>query len=132
LDTREEGLGANVMRATRAWGGNAPDWIVRLAQECDRVRSQLAVAKAMNVSATAVNQALGRSYRGRMDLLEARVRGALMRSVVACPVLGDIPTNECMDHQRRKFRATNPLRVRLYRACKSCPNREGACSNAAK
>jgi len=116
---------ANGDRARIAWAGKGeiPGWIWALAEACDRT-SQGQVAKRLGISAAVVNQVLGNAYKGRFDRVEARVRGELMQETVTCPVLGDLSKRECLDHQKAKFSATNPLRVRLYRACKVCPNRE--------
>lgn len=122
---------ANAERALLHWaapagsGGDVPDWIWALAEACDRA-SQGQVAKRLGISAAVVNQVLGRAYKGRLDRVEARVRGELMQETVACPVLGALSKRECLDHQAAKFAATNPLRVRLYRACRTCPHREGS------
>ena len=117
--------GQNMNRVARAWGVNAPDWTVALAEACDRT-SQGHVARELDISAAVVNQVLGNNYRGRMDRVEARVRGQYMRAEVACPVLGPISTKDCQENQKqvRFFRATNPLRVALRQACPECPNRE--------
>jgi hypothetical protein len=123
----------NLDRAHIAWdlgGAKTPDWIVALAIECDR-SSQGRVARKLGISAAVVNQVLAHAYKGRLDRVETRVRGELMRETVTCPVLGEITKRECLDHQGAKFVATNPMRVRLWKACKSCPNREEAqCSSA--
>lgn len=121
----------NANRAARLWGANAPDWIVALAAECDRT-SQGQCAERLGISSAAVNQVLGNAYKGRMDRVEQRVRGELMRETVTCPVLGEISRRDCLDYQARKFRPTNPLRVQLYTACPACPNREDACSSTPK
>ena len=121
-------------RVARAWGANPPDWIVALAAACDR-SSQGAVARELGRSSAAINQALGRSYKGRLDRLESRVRGQYMKATVACPVLGEISTLDCTDNQARvrsSFRATNPLRVALRMTCPTCPYREKECSSAPK
>lgn len=112
-------------RARQAWGANPPDWIVALAAECDRA-TQTQVGAALGCSPSAVNQVLSRSYQGRMDRFESKVRGRYMKATVPCPVLGDISTNDCFANQvqAKKFKATNPLRRALFTACKSCPNRE--------
>lgn len=113
----------NVERAHAAWPAGVPDWIDTLAKECDR-SSQTRVAERIRISSAVVNQVLGNKYnKGRLDLMEQRVRGALMQQTVACPVLGALSSRDCLEHQVRKFRPTNALRVELYRACKSCPNR---------
>ena len=120
----------NLVRARAAWNDDkTPDWIVALAGACDLSKSQGQVAERLGISAAAVNQVLGNSYKGRLDRIEQRVRGELMRKTVACPVLGEISTRDCLDHQARKFRATNPLRVRLHQTCPTCPNREDPCSS---
>ena len=80
-----------------------------------------ALAQVKRASAV-VNQAIGNSYKGRLDRIESRVRGELMAATVACPVLGDISTRDCLDHHTRKFAATNPQRRMLARACPECPH----------
>ncbi len=107
----------NVATARAAWGKDCPDWIVALARACDQM-SQNAAGKRLGVSGAAVNQVLRRRYAGRMDRLEARVRGELMRATVMCPVLEEISSRQCQDEQRRAFATTNPQRVRLYHACR--------------
>lgn len=112
-------------RAARAWGANPPDWIVVLAAECDK-KTQTAVGVELDCSPSAVNQILARSYQGRMDRFEAKVRGRYMKATVVCPVLGEIATNDCLANQAqaKRFKATNPLRRALFSACQTCPNRE--------
>ncbi len=121
-------LTPNQQRAAAAWGARAPAWISALAHECDRT-SQGKAAARLGISAALVNQVLGNVYKGRLDRVEARVRGEFMRATVLCPVLGEISTRDCIANQTVKFRPTNPLRVALRRACPACPNREGACSS---
>lgn len=88
--------------------------------------TQVAVARVLGISAAAVNQALKGTYRGDVDGIEQRIRGALMAVTVVCPVIGEISTKQCLDEQRRPMVFTNPLRVRLHRACKTCPHRKDA------
>lgn len=122
-------MSANIRRAEQSWPSRLPDWVAVLARACDRA-SQGKVAKRLGVSAAVVNQVLGNAYKGRLDRVEARVRGELMRETVICPVLGEITKRDCLDHQARKFVATNPMRVRLWQACKTCPHREeDPCTN---
>lgn len=114
----------NVTAARRAWGAAAPEWVLVLAEACDaRLSSQSAVAKRLGVSGAMINQALRNTYAGRLDRLEQRVRGELMRETIACPVLGEITRRKCVDQQSRAYAATNQLRVELRRACPRCPNR---------
>lgn len=117
-------MSKNLDRARAGWGASTPDWIAALASACDRTGSQGKVGAELGISSAAVNQVLGNVYKGRLDRIEARVRGELMKEVVACPILGEISKRDCLDYQGRKFRPTNPTRAKLYRACKTCPNRE--------
>jgi len=108
-----------------SWGKAAPEWIVLLAECCDKA-SQSAIARKLNVSGSMINQALKNSYAGRLDRLEQRVRGELMHETVGCPVLGEITKRRCLDEQNRPHASTNAVRVELRRACPRCPNRMGA------
>lgn len=112
----------NVAAARHAWGKAAPEWVIVLAEVCDKT-SQAAVARDLGVSGAQINQALRNTYAGRLDRLEQRVRGALMGECVQCPVLGEITRRRCIDEQGRPYAATNALRVELRRACKGCSNR---------
>lgn len=120
-----KGAGPNLKRALASWGADLPDWVRVLAARCDAA-TQGEVGREIERSSAVVNQVLGRSYKGRIDLVEQIVRGRYMKATVHCPVLGEIPQNDCVANQKaaRKFRATNPVRVRLFTACKTCPNRE--------
>ena len=116
----------NLQKAHSSWP-EIPDWVEVLANECDR-SSQSEVAKQIGYSGSAISQAISNKYGntngGRIDLMEKAVRGAFMGGVVKCPVLGTLEINRCLTHQRAKFSATNPTRVRLKKACQTCPNRK--------
>jgi hypothetical protein len=100
------------------------DWIDALRHECDRT-SQDQAGHLIGYSDSVVSQVLRGVYRGDLKRVEEAVRGALLGATVECPVIGDIPRNRCLDHQRRArdIAATNPLRVQLAKACPTCPNR---------
>ncbi|WP_142850831.1 transcriptional regulator [Telmatospirillum sp. J64-1] len=111
-----------VQRARVAWGEALPQWVQVLAEHCDAT-SQARTAKRIGYSGAVVSHVLKNVYPGDIAKVELAVRGALMAATVNCPVLGDLPTNECLEHQRRKFAATNHVRVRLYRSCHGgCPH----------
>lgn len=105
----------------------APDWLAVLRQQC-QATSQTAVAQRLRQadgypSAAVINQALKGKYAGNIDRLRALVEGVYLGKTVVCPVVGEIARSDCEAHQRAPFAATNPLRVRLYRACRSgCPH----------
>lgn len=99
--------------------------IEALKKAIEMMGTQVAVAKVLGVSSSTVSQALKSHYVGDVDALGQRIRGALMNELVSCPVMGALSAKHCLDYQTRPLVFTNPLRVRLYRACKTCPNRQG-------
>lgn len=113
-----------VKRAEAAWG-EVPEWVRVLAEQCDKT-SQTKVAKVVGYSAATVSYVIKAKYAGDMSKVEQAVRGAFMNAVVDCPVLGELPANECLENQRRPFAATNHIRVQLYRAC------HGGCAHSRK
>lgn len=116
---------SNVDTARKSWGGKPPEWVIALAELCDRT-SQNRAAVLVGYSATAVGQVIHKKYPSRIDRIERAVRGALLAQTVECPVLGEITSNTCIEYQRQKFAPTNSMRVRLYKACRNgCPNFKG-------
>lgn len=111
--------------ATQAWGHPLPDWIEALALACER-SSQAQVAKVLGRSGAVVSQVLRRCYGADMARIEERVRGVYLDGRVICPALGELPANECQDWRgkARVFAVGNPLRTRMFRACKSCPRNQ--------
>lgn len=101
----------------------APDWVIALAEACNARGGQAAAAKAIDYSAAVVNQALKGVYKGDVTAVESRVRAAFMSAERHCPELGRMPAHACFDWQKkaRTFANVNPLRVRMYRACRKCP-----------
>ena len=110
-----------VLKATAAWSP-APDWVICLAGEADRI-GQPATAKRIDYSAATVSQVISNSYRGDLRRVEQMVRGALMGAVVDCPVKGEMGLNVCLKWQDKPFAATSADRTRMYHACRSgCPH----------
>lgn len=105
-----------------AWGDEAPEWVVLLAEECDRT-SQKKASETIHYSSAVVNQVLKKRYTGDLTAVEKAVRGAYLHATVDCPVLGALELHRCLQHQRAKFADTNNARVRLYQACHGgCPH----------
>ena len=112
----------NAWATAKAHWDRMPDWILALAEECDRT-SQAATARALGFSPASVSLALRNTYPASLKKLEQAVRGTLMRKTVDCPVCGELNLKDCLKHQAAKFAATNPTRVELYRACRNgCPH----------
>ncbi len=99
-------------------------WIEALKLAC-ATNSQAIVGAKIGMSPAVVNQVLKGCYNGNMLNVQRRVEGALLGVTVDCPVIGDLLLNRCMENQIRPFAATNPLRVQLHRACKTCPENKG-------
>lgn len=99
-------------------------WIDTLREAC-AVQGQKPVARIIGYSTTTISQVLSGTYKGETKRIQTAVEGALMGAVVECPVIGEIPRQRCIEHQRRKGRvvATNPMRVQLAQACRTCENR---------
>lgn len=111
-------------RAAAAWGEGLPAWILALATACDET-SQRRVADAIGYSAATVSLVLRGNYRGDLTRIEQAVRGAFMGGTVACPALRqELPSNECVVWQRRPYDGSNHQTVRMFQACRACPNRK--------
>lgn len=118
------GTGISAASAAAAWGEAIPDWIVTLAQMCDR-SSQAVAAKEIGYSGSVVNAVIRNSYKADIASVEKAVRGRFLREVVACPVLGEIGAHICLEHQKRavNFSAGSSFRVAIARACRGgCPH----------
>lgn len=118
---RQPAPAINIGKARAGWGDDVPDWVLMFASQAD-VSSLRAASARIGYSPSVGSQILSKSYTGRLDKIEAAVRGAFMGATVKCPVLGELALDKCLYHQGRKFAPTNPTRVQLSRACPTCPN----------
>lgn len=111
-----------LQRMRDAWGDEAPEWIVGLADQC-AASSQNKVAAKLGYSAAVVSMVLARRYGGDMEAVRQRYLGVYESAVVECPEMGRIPTHHCQDWRRkaRALNASNTMRVRMFRACNRCP-----------
>jgi hypothetical protein len=89
-----------------------------------RLGSQVSVAQELGVSPAVVNHLMRDRYAGDVAGMADRIRGQFMKQMVACPVMGELGLRHCLDNQSRPLAFTNPTRVALYTACKTCPNRK--------
>jgi hypothetical protein len=108
-----------IARARAAWGDPLPVEIMALAEACT-LRPAARVAAEIGYSPAVVSNVLARKYPGDRQAVFARIRGVLLGEQVACPVLGDIGRDQCLDHQKPRAGSANPTRARLKRACPSC------------
>ncbi len=120
-------MSGQVQIVSEYWGEDAPDWVLRLAQECE-LTSQNKVAAVLKLSAPVISSTLRNKYAGTLASVEARVRGVYMSGKLICPALGEVPSHVCQDWRRKskRFAPTNTQRSRMFRACNNCPlNTEG-------
>ena len=103
---------------------NESDWLDVLRSAC-RAQTQRAIADRIGYSTAVVSQVLSGNYKGDTRAVQQKVEGALMGLTVACPVIGDLPRNRCLEYQRQPFAATNHMRVQFSRKCPTCRNRRG-------
>ncbi|WP_417656166.1 helix-turn-helix domain-containing protein [Pseudidiomarina aestuarii] len=76
------------------------------------------VADVMGVSRAAVSQLVNDKYTGSLDNMKKRVEGAFFNRTVVCPVVGEIPIQQCFTNQRKKP-GSNPMNLRFFKACRS-------------
>ncbi|PSU49453.1 transcriptional regulator [Photobacterium frigidiphilum] len=98
-------------------------WIEALKTECEQ-HGQAEISRRIGYSKAVISQVLNGKYsNGNIERVRERVEGALLGKTVDCPMLGDITLDVCQSHQNRKFSVTNPMRVQMYRSCRSgCPH----------
>ncbi|MBL4800887.1 MAG: hypothetical protein JKY45_03265 [Emcibacter sp.] len=121
---------SSVVTANEAWGGEAPDWVIALAECCDLHQSQNKAAQIIGYSNTTVSQVLMNKYPTDYTQVEKMIRGALLKETAICPVFGLLNLKDCNDYQTGK-RFTSGSMARLFR--KNCPtcdfNRENKNGN---
>lgn len=98
------------------------EWLELLRAAVAEAGAMRPVAARLGCSVSSVSHLLSGSYRADPAHMARRIEETYGRRLVACPVLGPIPITECAAHRNAPFAATNPVRVRLWRACQSCPN----------
>ena len=98
------------------------NWLHVLKDEVEK-QGMRKVAEKLGVSKATVSQVVNDKYKASTHVIQQRVEGVFMAFTVDCPILGDIAVNQCLEHQNRKFAATNHIRVALYKACRNgCPH----------
>jgi methylphosphotriester-DNA--protein-cysteine methyltransferase len=114
--------GRTVDMARAAWGEHGPEWVLRLAEACDR-HSQTEIAERLRLSPSTVNAVLRNRYGADTTAIELRVRGRLMDDLLLCPALGVMWVDLCADHQDKAASrvGTSSMRLRMRDACRACP-----------
>lgn len=111
-----------VETAREFWGDDLPEWVIALAEACDR-ESQNKVAARIERSGSLVSTILRNRYPADTRHIEDIVRGHFMAEHVDCPVLGEIGKQVCRKWRGKagRFENVNSLHVTMYRACNRCP-----------
>lgn len=100
------------------------DVLTALQEAVKRLGSQSKVAQDLGVSGAVVNHLLKNRYPGDVAAMADRIRGQYMAETITCPVMGTLGRRSCLDYQARPLAHTNPVRVQLFHACKTCSNRK--------
>lgn len=103
---------------------DTPRWLNELHRQCN-AKSQTSVAKQLGYSVAVINQVLSGKYKGNLSRVAETVCSVFLGETVICPVMGELEKHRCRQFQKEPFAATNPTRIRRYRACRSgCTNSE--------
>ena len=97
------------------------DWVDDLNGAVDEF-GQSVVARRLGCSPATISQLRTRQYPAATGKWQKRFEAAYGAGGVECPVLGEITREACGGHRRRPFAATNPMRVKLFHACRKCVN----------
>jgi len=96
-----------------------PDLLLLLKEKC-AANSQVAVARKLGYSPSAINQALKGSYQGDLTNLLTRVEEVYGSTTVQCPLQGEITLGKCAANRALPFITVNPARVELWSTCREC------------
>ena len=116
----------NAIRRTRAvdisnWGEEPPRWITLLANEVRATNRKMA-GDRIGVSRSAVSLALANRYPSpSTSSIEKKVLEAL--DGLNCPAQErTISVEQCREYRSRPAPTHNPMAMRLWRSCQTCPN----------
>lgn len=114
--------------AQECWGAALPAWVLALAQAIDAQemampKAQKLIAERIGYSNAVVHEVVRNRYKGDHAKVAARVALCLATDSADCPILSRISHAECHAHQSQKTPGSTPLKIKLFRACRSgCPN----------
>lgn len=84
------------------------------------------VARRIGRTPGCLSQILSGTYKADSAIVLELVAAAFGTDTVDCPILGEIVLATCLEERAKPFKATSSQRVRLYRACQTCPHKGGA------
>lgn len=101
-----------------AWGQQPPEFIQVLARLVNETGSKKAAASRIGIDRASVSTLLANKYPANIRRMEQKIMACC--ATVECPVLGTIESAECQKQREMPFISSNPQRISLYRACRSC------------
>lgn len=107
-------------RDLSAWGQQPPEFIRVLAAVVDECGSNAAAARRLGINRASVSTLLANRYPAGTAKMEKIIMA--WAATVHCPIMGSISADECHTERSKPFIASNPSRIRLYRACRQCPH----------
>lgn len=99
-------------------------WLDLLSKAVDKSSKQ-AVSEELGVSRTVISLVMNNKYPASTDKIAEKVMNLYSR--IECPHTGEsITAAECKTHHTAAAPTSSPRAMRLWRACQSCPNNQGA------
>jgi len=95
-----------------------PRWLSELRIQCKK-KPQTKVAQELSYSPAVINQVLAGKYKGNLERVAETVCSVYLGETVICPVMGELEKHRCRQFQKETFSATNPIRIRRFRACRT-------------
>ena len=95
-------------------------WLDLLRQKVTE-QGRRKVEAELGISKTTLSQVLNNKYGASLSGIAAKVTETYSTERVECPVLGSITLQRCATEQVKPFAATNPQRIKLWKACQHCP-----------
>lgn len=102
------------------------DWIALLRAEVDKGRTKADIAREIGMPRPSLSLLLSGNYPARLD---KKTRGyahkvvAMYAHRVLCPHLRTAISDEaCRDHAGAPMSTSDPIKLRQWAACRSCPH----------
>lgn len=101
-----------------AWGETPPEFIRVLASVVAESGSKKAAGDRLGVDRASVSTLLANKYPASTVAMEQKIMA--YTTTRKCPILGEIDNKSCQKNREMPFISSNPQRVALYRACRTC------------
>lgn len=96
-------------------------WLKLLGNECEK-SSLRAVGARIGYSSATISMVLKGTYKGDIKAVERAVNIKLGNDFIDCPMLGNITADICTGHQTKPFSSSSSFRIKMFKACRECPN----------